>query len=307
MNWHRCFKGKIKSGEPLKRHTTFKIGGKARFFVEPEDTDDLKLLLSLRNKIPLYVIGKGSNILASDKGTSGIVLRLSAPAFKKLSCCGKYLEAGSGVLLTKALLFAGGHGLSGMEFLAGIPGTLGGALAMNAGISEKIPNPKSQIPNRKTKTRSIGDLVEDVIVMDYNGNIKALPKKDIKFSYRESGLAKYIILSARLKLARGNKTKIQERIKKYINYRKGTQDLTGPSAGCVFRNPEGDSAGRLMDLCGLKGRRVEDACISSKHANFILNLGDGKAGDVLKLMDLARRKVKDRFNIILKPEIKIWH
>lgn len=301
MNWRKCLKGKIRLKEPLSKHTTFKIGGRARFFIEPKDIADLKLFLSLvkTHKIPLYLIGKGSNILVSDKGIKGIVLKLSAPAFQKISCRGKYLEAGSGTSLVKILLFARDHNLSGAEFLSGIPGTLGGALVMNAGITEKAKI-------KKLKVKTIGDLVEDVTVMDYAGNIKALHKKDIKFGYRMSSLSKYIILSARLKLKEENKVGIREKIKKYISYRKGTQDLAWPSAGCVFRNPQGYPAGRLIDLCGLKGRRIGGAGVSLRHANFILNLKNAKASDVFKLMDLIRRKVKDRFNIILKPEIKIW-
>lgn len=287
---------------PLKNHTTFKIGGKARFFIEPKDTQDLKLLLGLakRQRLPIYVIGRGSNILVSDKGIKGVVLRLSAPYFKRISRKDNRLEAGSGVLSHKVILFAKDYGLSGAEFLAGIPGTIGGALAMNSGISEKAHSQQCPI------VHSIGDLVEKVTVMDYAGNIKTFSKKDIKFGYRKSGLSKYIILSVLMKLRKQNKGQISVKIKSYLEHRKLTQDLSRPSAGCVFRNPKGDSAGRLIDLCGLKNKRAGDACVSSKHANFILNLGQGRARDVLKLMDGVRKKVKDRFGITLKPEIKIW-
>lgn len=302
MNWWKSLRGKIRFLEPLKNHTTFKIGGKAQFFIEPKDISDLRLLLKFgkRYRIPIYVIGKGSNILVSDKGIKGVVLRLSAPYFKRISLRDNHLEVGSGVLLSKVVLFARDYGLSGAEFLAGIPGTMGGALAMNSGISEKVQSQQCPI------VHSIGDLVEKVTVMDYEGNIKAFNKKDIKFGYRKSSLSKYIILSALMKLRKQNKGQISAKIKSYLEHRKLTQDLFWPSAGCVFRNPKGDSAGRLIDLCGLKNKRMGDACISSKHANFILNLRRSRARDVLKLMDLVREKVKDRFNITLKPEIKIW-
>jgi len=294
MNWWRSLKGRIRLAEPLKNHTTFKIGGPAKFFIEPQDPNDLKLLLSLvkRYNSPFFVIGRGSNLLISDKGINGAVLRLSAPYFSKLSSKDNYLEAGSGVWLGKVVLFAKEHGLSGAEFLAGIPGTFGGALAMNAGVAQD--------------NRSIADLVVNVTVMDYSGNRKILNKKDIRFGYRTSSLSKYIILSALIKLSRKNKEQIRNKIKAYLKYRKLTQDLSKPSAGCIFRNPTGHSAGRLIDLCGLKGKRVGDAGVSLKHANFILNLGKGSARDVIKLMDFIRKKVNNKFNINLTPEIKIW-
>ncbi len=294
MNWWRNLKGKFRLAEPLKNHTTFKIGGPAKFFLEPKDPNDLKLLLNLvkRYNLPIFLIGRGSNLLISDKGINGVVLRLNAPWFNKLSYKDNYLNVGSGVSLSKLVLFAKDHNLSGAEFLAGIPGTVGGAVAMNAGIAKD--------------NRSIQDLVENVTVMDYSGNIKVLNKKDIRFRYRTSSLSRYIILSVLIKLKRKNREQIKDKIKAYLKYRKLTQDLSKPSAGCIFRNPTGHSAGRLIDLCGLKGKRIGDAGVSRKHANFILNLGKGSARDVCKLMDLIREKVKNKFNINLIPEVKIW-
>jgi UDP-N-acetylmuramate dehydrogenase len=294
MNWWRNLKGRIRLAEPLKDHTYFKIGGPAKFFIEPQDPNDLKLLLSLvkRYNFPIFVIGRGSNLLISDKGINGVVLRLNAPYFKKLSYRDNYLNVGSGVLLSRVVLLAQDYGLSGAEFLAGIPGTVGGALAMNAGIAQD--------------NRSIAELVESVTVMDYRGNRKILNKKDIRFGYRTSSLSKYIILSALIKLNRKNKEQINDKIKAYLKYRKLTQDLSKPSAGCIFRNPTGNSAGRLIDLCGLKGKRIGGAGVSLKHANFILNLENAAARDVLQLTDLIKKEVRKKFNIDLKPEIKIW-
>jgi len=294
MNWWRNLKGRIRLAEPLKDHTYFKIGGPAKFFIEPQDPNDLKLLLSLvkRYNFPIFVIGRGSNLLISDKGINGVVLRLNAPYFKKLSYRDNYLNVGSGVLLSRVVLFAQDYSLSGAEFLAGIPGTVGGALAMNAGIAQD--------------NRSIAELVESVTVMDYRGNRKILNKKDIRFGYRTSSLSKYIILSALIKLNRKNKEQINDKIKAYLKYRKLTQDLSKPSAGCIFRNPTGNSAGRLIDLCGLKGKRIGGAGVSLKHANFILNLENAAARDVLQLTGLIKKEVRKKFNIDLKPEIKIW-
>jgi UDP-N-acetylmuramate dehydrogenase len=302
MNWWKHLKGKVRLQEPLKYHTTFKIGGPAKFFLEPKDTGDLKALLNLlrRGKISFLLIGAGSNLLISDKGVDKAVLSLRSPYFQRIHFKNTSLEVAAGAMLNRVVLAAQRHGLSGLEFLAGIPGTIGGALVMNAGITEKGRSPQSP------SVRSIGDLIEKVIVMDYNGNIKTLDKKDIEFGYRESSLAKYIILGARLKLVKKNKKEIKNRIQKYINYRKGTQDATGNSAGCIFKNPRGYSAGKLIDLCDLKGKKIGDASVSRKHANFILNTGQARAQDVFKLMDLIRERVKDRFNITLKSEIKIW-
>ena len=307
MNWLKSskifngIKGKVKFLEPLNNHTTFRIGGPARFFIEPKDTNDLKLLLNLvkRHKMPFLLIGRGSNILINDKVLNAVVARLNASYFKRVSFKNGSLEIGSGVLLNRLVLFAKEHGLSGAEFLAGIPGTVGGALAMNAGVSEKNKN-------QKIITKNIADLVETATVMDYSGNVKILNKKDISFSYRRSSLSRYIILSGGIKLIKRDKKQIDNKINAYLKNRRLTQDLSHPSAGCIFKNPAGYSAGRLIDLCGLKGMKIGDACVSQRHANFILNLGDANAGDVLKLMDLIKKRVRGRFSLKLEPEIKIW-
>jgi UDP-N-acetylmuramate dehydrogenase len=292
MNWWRGLKGKVRLGAPLGEYTTFKIGGPARFFIEPKDKEDLKLLLGLRKKykLPLLVIGSGSNILASDKGVQGVVLRLSAPYFNTLSFRNNFVEAASGAALSRVIRLSGTRGLSGLESLAGIPGTLGGALVMNAGVADK----------------TIADLVENVTVMDYNGIIKVLRKKDLRFAYRKSNLTKCVILSACLKLVKKNKRKIRQEIQQRLRSRWLSQDWSLPSAGCVFKNPKGDSAGRLIDLCGLKGKRLGGAAISSKHANFIINVGHAQAKDVLHLLDLAKREVRKGFGVRLEPEIIIW-
>ena len=301
MNWWKSLKGKVKLQEPLKAHTTFKIGGPADFFIEPRDAEDLRLLLCLvkKNNLQLRVIGMGSNLLISDKGVSGVVLRLNAPYFKKLRYRDNYLDAGAGVPLNAIVAFCMERGLSKAEFLTGIPGTLAGALAMNAGIARKVKSPRPAVNN-------IGDLIKRVTVMDYAGNIKTLDKKKIKFGYRKSSLSKYIILNATMKLKKTDKSKVREKIMGYASHRKRTQDLSKPSAGCVFKNPALDSAGRLIDSCGLKGKRIKDAGISVKHANFILNLGQAQEKDIRRLMDFIKTKVKRKFNVSLTPEIKIW-
>lgn len=294
MSWWKKLKGKIKLKEPLKKHTTLKIGGPAKLFIEPRDPEDLRHLLILlkRYRLPSLVIGAGSNILVSDRGVSTVVLRLNAPFFKNMNFNGRHLEAGGGASLNQVVLDCAKQGLSGAEFLIGIPGTVGGAIIMNAGQAKG--------------GKGIGDLIEDVTVIDYSGKVKKLNKAKIRFGYRGSNLSRYIILSARLRLTKKNRKKITQDMHKYILVRKKSQDYRYPSAGCIFKNPAGDSAGRLIELCGLKGRRIGAASVSLRHANFIINKGKARADDVLKLMGLVKKEVKDKFKIDLKPEVEIW-
>jgi UDP-N-acetylmuramate dehydrogenase len=293
MNWPKSLKGKVRLEEPLSKHTTFKIGGPAKLFIEPFDLPDLRRALSLAeiNKLPVFLLGSGSNILASDKGIKGMVLRLSSGYFKNISRQGNTIKVGSGFLLSQLVLYSKKHGLSGVEFLIGIPGTIGGALVMNAGAWGK----------------SVGDIVQEVTVMDYQGKIKILAREQIKFAYRKSSLAKYIILNCKLKLAKDAKQAVGNNITRYIKKRRNSQDLSLPSAGCIFKNPVSKaSAGKLIDLCFLKNKRIGGACVSHKHANFILNCDNARSEDILKLISLIKKKVKQKFNINLKPEIKIW-
>lgn len=294
MNWWKELRGNVRLREPLKRHTTFKIGGPARIFIEPQDSDDLKLLLILlkKHKIPSFLIGAGSNLLISDAGLDAAVFRLSAPYFQTVTFNGEFIDAGAGASLARVIRACAKQSLAGAEFLTGIPGTVGGALAMNAG--------------QAGYGKSIADLVESVTVIDRNGKIKRLEKNRIKFGYRASSLSKYIIINARLKLTSGRPVEIASRINKYIALRRSTQDYSGPSCGCIFKNPAGRPAGKLIDLCGLKGKSVGDAAVSFRHANFIINKGKAKAQDVLRLMDIINREVKKKFNINLKPEVIIW-
>ncbi|MDD2927909.1 MAG: UDP-N-acetylmuramate dehydrogenase [Candidatus Omnitrophica bacterium] len=290
MNWPKG--SKIKVRQPLKGRTTFKIGGRAQFFSEPESLPELRSILesAKKNKIPVFILGAGSNLLISDKGVKGLVIKLNSAYFKKIALKGSCIEAGGGVTLNQAIKFAQTKSLAGLEFLAGIPGTLGGALAMNAGCWES----------------AIGDLVKEVGVMDYSGRIKILGSKEIKFNYRKSSLGKYIILSALLGLKKNSRAQIQKNINKYLMFRRKSQDLSRPNAGSIFRNPPQRYAGKLIDLCGLKGKKAGQAFVSERHANFILNRGKASAKDVLGLMRIIQKKVKNKFKITLQPEIKIW-
>ena len=335
MNWQRFLKGRLKKEECLARHTSFKVGGPVQFWIEPGDLSDLQkvVLIAGKRKMPLRIIGAGSNILASDKGIKGIVVKLNFPYFKRIhphtnlqSQCKtekqvgvglnqQIISAGAGLSLARLLRCAQENGLSGFELLAGIPGTVGGALIMNAA--------------------NIGDNVLDVTVMDKQARVKILNREDIQFSYRSSSLNRYIILSARFKLIYRDRRAINKRINRYLDYRQKTQDLSKPSAGCIFKNPppssrlpssprlrrisqrivhrsfsEGGqnskSAAYFIERCGLKGSSFGDAAVSFKHANFIVNKGRASYSDILRLIVYITKYVKKRFNLNLEPEIKIW-
>lgn len=296
MSWWKNLKRPGKLSEPLKNHTTFKIGGPARLFFRPDNLEELRRIVDNARKraLKILVLGAGSNILVADHGVRAAVIKLDSPAFRKIARSENILETGSGKPLNQLLAYCRAQGLSGLEFLSGIPGTTGGALAGNAGIS------------MGAKKLAIGDLVESVRVLDYNNRIKILKRHKFKFGYRRSNLTKYIILSACFKLIPRDKKAVQDNIAGYLAKRRNTQDYSRPNAGCVFKNPRGDSAGRLIDACGLKGKKIKGALVSRKHANFILNQEDARAEDVLALVKLIRKEVKKKFNILLEPEIKIW-
>lgn len=261
-------------------------------FASPKDEEALRKLLicAKKDKLPVYILGAGSNILAADSGVKGLVIKLDSPAFTGLEFDGNLARAGSGLMLARVIQGARSRSLSGVEGLIGIPGTVGGALVMNAGAWG----------------RCIADSVKEIRVMDCSGKIKVIKKDNAGFVYRSSKLGKFIILDAVLRFRKSDKRKIKAEIKKILAQRLQSQDNTLPNAGCIFKNPAKDSAGRLIDACGLKGRRAGSAVISQIHANFILNFGNAKSGDVLKLMELAKRSVENKFKLTMEPEIKLW-
>ncbi|MFC1658069.1 UDP-N-acetylmuramate dehydrogenase [Candidatus Omnitrophota bacterium] len=290
MNWQKCLKirGTLKADEHLARHTSFKIGGHAQLWAEPARAPDLQNLVNFARtkKLPLRIIGAGSNILIADKKLKGIVVKLNSPYFKKITIRRRLVSAGAGASLSRLVRRTQQAGLSGFELLAGIPGTVGGALIMNSG--------------------NIGDRLIDVTVMDRYGRIKALLKKDTRFIYRDSNLKRYIILNVSFKLKKKNKMAIAKFIKNYLDYRWEVQDYRYPSAGCFFKNPGSKSAAYFIERAGLKGCSFRDAAVSLKHANFIINKGKASSSDVLKLAEYITRRVRKKFNLNLKPEVKIW-
>ncbi|MDP2044376.1 MAG: UDP-N-acetylmuramate dehydrogenase [Candidatus Omnitrophota bacterium] len=290
MHWPKSLK--IKTGVKLSGYTTFKIGGPARFFLKPNNLKELQdALIFAKNKhIKVFILGAGSNILVSDSGLDGLVIWLNAAYFKGLRFNRENIQAGCGLKLNQLLIGAKNKSLSGVEFLAGIPGTLGAAIIGNAGAWGE----------------SIGELVSEVQVLDYNGRARLLKKSQLKFSYRKSNLRKYIILSAKLKLVPAPQREIEYKVNQLLRQRSKTQENNLPNAGCIFKNPAKYFAGKLIEDCGLKARACGRAVISAKHANFILNKGKAKSKDVLSLMYLMRKEVKRRFRVNLEPEIKIW-
>ncbi len=301
MSWQeelsKIVTGKIRLREKLSGHTTWRIGGETDALVEPTDLVDLAKIIKFarKSKLPVFILGAGSNCLISDKGVKGIVIKLTQPFFNHIELKGNLACVGSGVALSRLINLTQDKGLSGCEFLAGIPGTLGGALAMNAGVRDIC----------------LADLVREVRVLDFTAREKFLKEKDIKFAYRNSGLSKFIIISAKLKLSPKGKKAIFSNIKRFAAYKKNIQDLKSKSAGCVFKNPSQNfqnnnlTAGKMIDACGMKGARVGGAVVSDIHANFILNRGDASAADILKLMRLVKERVRQRFKVSLQPEIKL--
>jgi UDP-N-acetylmuramate dehydrogenase len=308
MNWKKALKkiveGKVRFSEPMCKHTTWRVGGLSDVFVEPKDLTDLSKVIKFSKvkKLPIFVIGAGSNLLVSEAGIRGIVIKLSQPFFKSVKFKRNSVWAGAGLSLNRLVALTRDKDLSGCEFLAGIPGTLGGALVMNAGARD--------ISSKNGRQICLADLVKKMQVLSFTGKEKILNKKEIKFGYRNSNLSKFIIISVKLELKSESKKTISALIKKFISYKKGIQDLKSNNAGCVFKNPINSengnlTAGKMIDSCGLKGKTVGSAGISEIHANFILNKGGAKPSDIFKLMRLVQKKVKHKFNVSLEPEVKI--
>ncbi|MCK4520300.1 UDP-N-acetylmuramate dehydrogenase [Candidatus Parcubacteria bacterium] len=290
---------KFKKNVQLKNYTTFKIGGPAKYFYIAKTANDLIKAIKAVKELGLdfFILGKGSNILAADKGYDGLVIKIQSPNYSKLFQIKTkfqnpkiYVEAG--MPLSLLVSKTAEKGLTGMEWAIGIPGTVGGAIRGNAGAFEQ----------------SISDIVKKVKCLDIkNLESKTLKNKDCKFKYRDS-IFKHkknlIILSAEIEMKKGDKKEIRKRAMENLKWRKHNQPLDFPSAGSIFQNHKRHSAGWLIEQCGLKGKKAGKAQISKKHANFIVNLDNAKAEDVLKLINLAKKKVKQKFGIELKEEIE---
>lgn len=279
---------KYKKNQPLSEYTTLRIGGTAKLIVFPKEKDILELLEVIKNEGARYfIIGGGSNLLISDRGYDGVII--NTKEMNSINLNNGLLTVSAGVSLARAVIFSVKRGLAGLEGLIGIPGTVGGALFGNAG----------------SFGYEIKDCLQDVDFVDENLKLKTLKASELNFTYRSSGLPpNNLIVSARFKLTRDNQN-LLERIKEFIEKKRETQPIRELSAGCVFKNPEGISAGYLIDKAGLKGMRIGDIMISSVHANYFINVGKGTASDFLKLMELVKERVFKVFGVELKPEIRI--
>lgn len=290
--------------EPLRRHTTFRIGGPASAWAEPADLDDLRRVAewSRRAAAPLVLLGEGSNLLVHDDGLDAVAVSLSAAAFRRCALEeGGRLRVGCGLSLGGLLRTTCQWGLSGCEFLSGIPGTVGGSLVMNAGGGRAEACDAPDLAERPI--RHIGELVESVLLMTPDGDLRRIGREALTFGYRSSNLHGGILLETVLTLTPADPSVVQDRVQQYFRYKRRTQDLVRPSAGCVFRNPPGDSAGRLIEASGLKGRRVGGASVSPIHANFIINDGGAMAADVLALIEIVQETVAREHGVRLEPEL----
>ncbi|GAX91005.1 UDP-N-acetylmuramate dehydrogenase [Effusibacillus lacus] len=292
--FHGLDLGTILFDEPLSRHTTWKIGGPADVFVIPTKVEHLQALARIcaEHHIPWYVIGRGSNLLVRDGGMRGVVIKL-ADNFADLSVDGStnQLTAQAGRSYVSAANTAIRNGLQGLEFATGIPGTVGGAVMMNAGA-------------HGGETREVLLSAE---IVEEDGSLVTLQNHDLQFAYRYSILKDHprIVVRATFQLRPGNTEEMQAKVRNWTKRRQTTQPLQLPNCGSVFRNPEGTHAGLLIEQAGLKGTRIGGAQISDLHANFIVNIDKAQASDVLALIELAQTTVRNRYGVSLIPEVRI--
>lgn len=276
--------------ELMSNHTSFKIGGPADIFVKVKDLTELKYIINISkdNNIPLTIIGNGTNLLVKDNGIRGITVKLD---FKDIEINGEEIEAGAGVQLPVLAKKALENELSGLEFASGIPGTVGGAIKMNAGAYGG----------------EFKDIVLETTYLDSEFNVKTISNQEHKFSYRYSIFDETddIIISTKLKLQKENKEIIKNKMEENAAKRREKQPIDFPNAGSVFKRKNEYIAAEIIDKCGLKGYNIGDACVSEKHAGFIINKGKATAEDVLKLIEHIKSTVKKKYKIDLELEIKV--
>jgi UDP-N-acetylmuramate dehydrogenase len=283
----------VETNYPLAKHTWYGLGGPADYFIRPKTVKQLKDVVRRcnENKIPIYVLGFGSNLLISDEGLRAAVIKLEADVFTQTKFDGQKVTAGAGAELSKLVLTCVQKGLSGIEGLTGIPGSIGGAVRMNAGGS----------------FGDIGSAVEFVTVMDIQGNIFEKKKPELVFDYRSVNITAKFIMSAYMELNPADPEQIMRTVKETWIYKKNSQPLNTRNCGCVFKNPKGASAGALIDRAGLKGLKIGGAVVSEKHANFIIAGNGCTSRDIMELIDTVKQRVKEQFDTDLEREIEIWN
>lgn len=281
----------VKLYEPMKKHTTFRIGGPADYYLCPHSTEELQKILQIctENKIDFFILGNGSNLLVSDKGYRGAVIQLWKN-FSDIMVKGTVITVKAGALLSKVAAEALEASLTGMEFASGIPGTIGGAVMMNAGAYGG----------------EMKDIIQEVTVLTKKGEILTLSKEEMEFGYRTSVVKEkgYVVISVALQLKKGDKEEIRKVMDDLKERRVTKQPLDMPSAGSTFKRPEGYFAGKLIMDAGLRGFSVGGAQISEKHCGFIVNKGNATAADVLGLIEEVQKRVQEQFGVALHPEVR---
>ncbi|MCC7294057.1 MAG: UDP-N-acetylmuramate dehydrogenase [Phycisphaerales bacterium] len=292
MSWWRPWADRIEPDAPIGAMTWYRIGGRARWLAHPRDAEDLAALCRRvrQEGLTLRVLGRGANVLVRDEGFDGVVVRLDAPSFTRVTFDGARVLAGGGADLMRLCRTCAERGLSGIEGLAAIPASIGGAVRMNAG----------------GRFGQLGDVVRCATLLTVEGALREVEKAGIGFGYRTWGWDRAMVLSAELELAVDDPLRVRGRFKEYWRMKRATQPVGERSAGCVFKNPPQESSGRLIDSAGLKGATSGGAQVSLRHANFIVAAEDALAADVLRLADHVRRTVRDRFGTELELEMEVW-
>lgn len=281
----------VRLHEPMKKHTTFRIGGPADYYLCPHSTEELQKILQIcrENKLEFFILGNGSNLLVSDKGYRGVVIQLWKN-FSDIETEDNTITVKAGALLSKVAAEALEESLTGMEFASGIPGTMGGAVMMNAGAYGG----------------EMKDIIREVTVLTREGELLTLSKEEMNFGYRTSVVKEkgYVVISAELQLRKGDRKEIRKVMDELKERRVTKQPLDMPSAGSTFKRPEGYFAGKLIMDAGLRGFSVGGAQISEKHCGFVVNKGDATAADVLGLIGEVQKRVQEKFGVALEPEVK---
>ncbi len=292
MSWFRGLEEIVQPAAPLAPLTWFKLGGAAQHFATPRTQDELAAIVKRchQERIPIHVLGAGSNVLVREAGVTGVVLQLSAAPWSEIKVQGRVLTAAAGARLGHVISVSVGEGLAGLEQLVGIPGNIGAALRGNAG----------------GRGGDIGQWVNRVTAMTPSGEIVQRTREDIVFTYRQSNLDELVILSAEFQLEQDDPVELTKRMQKQWIVKKAAQPLGHERSGCIFRNPRGMSAGMIIEQAGLKGTRSGGAEISQRHGNFIVVDGDATSNDVLKLIDLVRTRVHDKMGIELETQLEVW-
>ncbi len=282
----------VETDYPLAKRTWYGLGGPADYFIRPKTVKQLKNVVRRcnENNIRIYVMGFGSNLLISDDGLRAAVIKLESDQFAQIEFKGQEITAWAGAELSKLVLTCVEKGLSGIEALTGIPGSIGGAVKMNAGGN----------------FGDFGATVETVTLMDNQGNVFDKSKPELVFDYRRTNITAKFILNARLKLNPADSDQIMRTVKEIWIYKKNNQPLNTKNSGCIFKNPRGVSAGALIDRAGLKGLQIGGAVVSEKHANFIIAEKECTSRDVMRLIEAIKHRVKEQFDTELELEIEIW-